>query len=345
MRRIIPILMCLTALAAVSQTGTREALRTLCSDAAKGNATAIYHLARLHDTGYDSIPKDSIRAISLFRQAAEKGYAPAQNRLGYHLLHAQEQDTRLEGIEWLEKAAMQGDHTAESNLGWLLLGNEGVERNLDNARFWLERAAAAEVPAAQGMLAQILSAPNPPIAPDTLRAAALYEASINGGILSNTLPLIDLMREHWRRLTPAKALSTGLRFFRGRAPIIGVILFEQITDTTPHPPTSDIQANPAESNIQANPSKGEDTPFSSDEEREVYAEALYRLGDAYGRAVGVAYDPQHSLQYYYRAAVAGNAAARKIIAQLLDQYPDALDTLTTDPDHRSASYWYQLLPQ
>lgn len=44
---------------------------------------ALYRMSVILEQGYDSIPRDSIRSISLLIKSAEKGFGEAQNYLGY----------------------------------------------------------------------------------------------------------------------------------------------------------------------------------------------------------------------------------------------------------------------
>lgn len=304
-------------------TPQREALRELCRAADSGESQAIYQLARLYDTGYDSIPRDSVHALALFEQSARRGLPAAQNRYGYELIRRGAPTDRLEGIEWMTQAAMQGDASAESNLGWLFLGNSGIDRNLENAAFWLQRAAKRGVPAAESMLGDLYRDGLGGLPTDTLTAATLYDSAIEHGVHDAALKLIAMQRPRWQRLTPAEAIAEGLRYYRGRAPYIGVMLFEQAAnDSTPHSNTT--------------------------LDRQAKAQALALLGDATGRAIGADYNQEQSLGYYYHAAVAGNPSAQFVIAELLDMYPDALAHLISSEhtgnddvaDHASAQYWY-----
>ena len=71
------------AVASDVATERRMAVRKLAERADSGGAKALYDLAMLYDTGYDSIPVDSARSTALYRLSAERGYAPAQNYLGF----------------------------------------------------------------------------------------------------------------------------------------------------------------------------------------------------------------------------------------------------------------------
>ncbi|MDE7159449.1 MAG: sel1 repeat family protein [Muribaculaceae bacterium] len=54
------------------------------------------------------------------------------------------------------------------------------------------------------------------------------------------------------------------------------------------------------------------------------------LGGAYSRGQGVPYSFPRSVEYFLHAAVAGDVASRRVIAEMLQQMPDALDALPLD---------------
>ena len=58
--------------------------------------------------------QDVPRALLLFREAAERGYADSQCRLGLYLLESA--DTRAEALTWLRKARSQGHMAAIQTL-------------------------------------------------------------------------------------------------------------------------------------------------------------------------------------------------------------------------------------
>lgn len=88
---------------------------------------------------------DLIKAEELWRKAAKQGYAPAQLRLAYYL-DKSEQDQ--EAVEWYRKAAEQGDAQGEYDLGTMYAAGEGVKKDLNQARIWIERAAQKDFLAA-----------------------------------------------------------------------------------------------------------------------------------------------------------------------------------------------------
>jgi len=81
---------------------------------------------------------DVITAMSLFRRAADAGYAPAQARLG-DILDAAEEDAQA--VEFYRKAASQNLAAGEYGLGRMYDKGEGVARDPAEALKWYRRAA------------------------------------------------------------------------------------------------------------------------------------------------------------------------------------------------------------
>lgn len=81
---------------------------------------------------------DLARTTELLRNAVQQGYAPAQVRLGYLLDKAEFNE---EAVGWYRKAAEQGHAGGEYGLGYMYAIGEGVEKNLEQARTWIMRAA------------------------------------------------------------------------------------------------------------------------------------------------------------------------------------------------------------
>lgn len=87
-------------------------------------------------------PEDEQRACDLFRQAADKGYAASQYRLGYCYESGQgvEQDFSVAN-QWYERAADQGHVDAQYKLGHSYRVGRGVEIDLAAALRWYKMAA------------------------------------------------------------------------------------------------------------------------------------------------------------------------------------------------------------
>ena len=300
------------------QSERREALNALLSRANNGDAKALYDLSVLYDTGYDSIPVDSVKSTALLRLSAEKGYAPARNYLGFRYFNGEAVTQNVDSaLYWITKAAAAGDIKAANNLGFLLSNSDKVTHDYGQAVAWLSKAAEAGLPTAQATLADLLrqglGAPA-----DTVKAVELYTAAIRGGLPDAELKLLSMMGKKWEALPSDSALSLGKFYYLNNAPFIGVTLFENAA---------------ADDN----------------------ADALALLGDAYSRGEGVDYNHDLSADYFLRAALGGQSSAQFVIGELLDIFPDALTAEALMPtlvsfygtaenipaDVFSAPYWYE----
>ncbi len=291
MRRLFPFLIIILSVAGTvaSEEVTRQriAVREVAAKAGKGDPKAIYDLAVLHDLGYDSIPKDSLRSTALYRRAALSGYPPAQNYLGFRYFNGESVTQNVDSaLFWLAKAAGNGDAKAAGNLGFLLANSDAVTRDYPQALKWLTIAADAGIPTGEAMLADLyrqgLGTPA-----DTVKAVELYNSAIEKGLQDAELKLMAMMNGKWMKLPADSLLRTGLFYYTHRAPAIGISLFEKLAS----------EGNP---------------------------KALALLGDAYSRGVGVGYDHDRSTAYFLEAALLGDPSAQFIIAELLDIFPDAL---------------------
>lgn len=240
------------------------------------------------------------------RQKAEEGDSEAMNYLGYLLISGEEgvEKDVAEGLEWLARAAKAGDVKAASNLGWLYLQGEVVDRNPELAAKWLDQAAEAGLPVAQSILGD-LYLEGTGVRQDSLAADSLYREAFEGGLRDAGFKLYNLNADKYASLSPEEKVKTGIYYYLSSVPSEGVKLF-----------------------------------YMAAEEGDARAMAL--LGDAYTRATGVPYDHALSLKYYVEAARAGNPSAMFVIGELLDIFPDALkgnedwEDLPNDP-----FFWYE----
>ena len=93
---------------------------------------------------------DVVDAMNHYRRAARQGYAPAQVRLAYILDAA---EFNAEAVEWYRRAAEAGDPEGLYGLGQMYLKGEGIERDRDQGRDWIVRAAEAGLTSAMRVLA------------------------------------------------------------------------------------------------------------------------------------------------------------------------------------------------
>ena len=77
-------------------------------------------------------------SLSLWRKAAQAGYAPSQVWLG-DILDKGDED--VEAAAWYQKAADQGNADGEYGLGQMYLKGEGVKKDAEKALLYFERAA------------------------------------------------------------------------------------------------------------------------------------------------------------------------------------------------------------
>lgn len=281
------------ALKADEREERRAVLERVSAMAEQGDPESLYQMYTVYNRGFDTIPADSVKAITMLRLAAQGGHKEAQNMLGYRLYRGDgvERDVE-EGLAWLEQAAIAGHLKAAGNLGYLLLYGEGVVHDYENAAYWLQRAADGEIATAQSMLGDLYR-DGTGVAKDTQVADSLYRQSLRNGLTDSAYKLLDMHEEAWSVADPQVCITEGLNFYLSGAPEVGVRLFEIAAD------------------------KGD-------------SHAMALLGDAYTRGLGVGYNHGKALDMYARAAAEGNPSAMFIIGELLEILPDSLDTLSDD---------------
>lgn len=193
MKRFLPVLIIIVLLcgciwAQEEMRDYRPALRQLVERADSGDAKSLYELATLHDRGFDTIPVDSVRSSALYLMAAEKGYAPAMNFIGFRYYKGEAVRRDIDSaLYWIRKAGDAGDITAAANLGYLLTEGEEVPHDDEEAVKWLTIAAAQGVREAQ-------------------------------------FKLVDLMEDKWAALPMDSSLSLGIKYYTDKAPVVGIVL-------------------------------------------------------------------------------------------------------------------------
>jgi TPR repeat protein len=127
------------------QAGTSEAAvraaSLLRSAAADGVAAAHHLLGVLAESGLVG-PVDFAAAAASYQQAATLGFAPAQVRYGFALLHGRGVQREVFHAEtWLRRAALTGDIQAAAVVGYLYARDGDLPPNYVEAAAWLLRAA------------------------------------------------------------------------------------------------------------------------------------------------------------------------------------------------------------
>ncbi len=134
------------AVAAVHRKDYPAAVRLLEPLARGGDAQAQLQLAQLYYHGH-GVRESDAEAVRWLERAARQGLADAQFQLGnmyaYGLapLPAEQDGARL-AAQWYFEAARQGHAEAQYSLGILFLTGSGVLPSPEEARKWIERAAA-----------------------------------------------------------------------------------------------------------------------------------------------------------------------------------------------------------
>ncbi len=281
----------------------RNVIREFARKAEAGDPEALYQMAMLHERGYDSIPRDSVRARNLLERSAELGSLKAGNLLGYELIKQGD----ISGLNWIEKAAMAGDAKAQSNIGFLLLNSDIVERDPAKAAYWLERAAAGGVAAASSMLGDLYR-DGDGVAQDSLQAESHYYAALDAGLVDAAYKLVDMMGSEWQELPDSAQYQKALYLYNHRAPDAALPIFIRLSDIAT--------------------------------DKEVKGKSLAIIGDAHTRGAGVSYSHEKSLEYYYKAAEEGDPSAAFVIGELLEIFPDSLQSFTPNKEEESPQYWY-----
>ncbi len=121
--------------------GYAGALRLYRQAAQAGFAPAQNNLAMMYEEGLGVAP-DLELAIQWYQRSADLGEANAQHHLGKMLLDGRGLDQDIDqGIQWIERAAAQGHAAACADLGLFYSRGEYLEKDMDKARYWWQRAA------------------------------------------------------------------------------------------------------------------------------------------------------------------------------------------------------------
>lgn len=179
---------------------------------------ACYALGRLHEVGEGGVQLDKTKAVGLYKLAAERGYPPAQNKLGWmynkgegiqpdeveavkwrilaaeggHTLaqynlgamyqRGKGQKDKEEAVRWFTLSAKGGNTAAQSFLGWMYDEGEGVQEDKEEAAKWYRRAAEGGFTTAQINLGWMYRS-GEGVQMDTKEAIKWYRHALDGGDL------------------------------------------------------------------------------------------------------------------------------------------------------------------
>jgi len=144
----------------------------------------------------DGVPQDYSQAAEYMRQAAEAGYALAQNDLGvYYAKGLGVKQDYAEAAKWYRKAADQGDPLAEYSLGRICLEGRGVPTNVVESLAWYKKAADQNQPDALLALGYLYFEGHEGIRADWREALHWFQKAVAAG-RAGALNSIGFMYEH-----------------------------------------------------------------------------------------------------------------------------------------------------
>lgn len=122
-----------------------QAARILQPLANAGDAKAQYHLGMLLYAGH-GVPENEKLAVDLLTKSAKQGNVDAMYQLGNAYTFGNDTprlvvDADVEAAQWYFKAAKAGNAEAQYSLGLLFMAGKGVERNNQEANYWMQLAA------------------------------------------------------------------------------------------------------------------------------------------------------------------------------------------------------------
>ena len=120
---------------------TREALRFLEMGIEASVPRAKFMLAEAYDKGSLGLPKDYQRAFNWYALAARDGVAEAKSAMAYYFvrgLHGVQDN--LAALHWYHQAAKAGHVESMTAYAWMLMHGKGQARDIDEARYYLQKA-------------------------------------------------------------------------------------------------------------------------------------------------------------------------------------------------------------
>ncbi|NKB61273.1 MAG: hypothetical protein GKR95_03735 [Gammaproteobacteria bacterium] len=122
------------------------------TEANAGSVEAQFNMGILYYEG-KGVEKDRQKSIFWFRRAAEAGHAQAQYNLGHLLLEKQQDLAKVKtGVGWWKKSAENGSILAQYNYGKALFYGLAIEQSLEQAHYWISKAARSGEGASQKFL-------------------------------------------------------------------------------------------------------------------------------------------------------------------------------------------------
>lgn len=265
--------------------------------AAAGDASALRGLANLHREGR-GVAKDGPRALALLTQSAQAHDAQAQYELGLAYTDGDlvPQDY-AQCVHWYERSAAQGHRGAINNLADKLEHGLGVAQDLERAVALYRQAADMNISAAWYSLAR-MAAEGRGMARDLDEAVRRMTVAAEHGF-SDAVALLATYRQEQDAARGAAAQQA----LAGAAGLDPVALYDLASATDDPDVPSTL---PVAFALYVKAAQGG------------HAESQYQVGFRYRRGLGVAVDPAKAMEWFKRAAAAGNGYAKEDLGELYE---------------------------
>jgi TPR repeat protein len=169
-------------------------LADVVNAANRGDPAAQNQLGVKYAQGENPIPRDDIKAVSLYRQAANQGFAKAETNLGDMYLFGRGglQQSNSDAASWYLKAAQQDWPDAQYRLAYLYEKGLGTDKDPAHAAQLYQSAADHGYAEAQNVLGTLYATGGDGLKEDDKQAVAWYQKAADQGFAKAQKNLGDL---------------------------------------------------------------------------------------------------------------------------------------------------------
>jgi serine/threonine-protein kinase len=169
-------------------------LADVVNAANRGDPAAQNQLGVKYAQGENPIPRDDIKAVSLYRQAANQGFAKAETNLGDMYLFGRGglQQSNSDAASWYLKAAQQDWPDAQYRLAYLYEKGLGTDKDPAHAAQLYQSAADHGYAEAQNVLGTLYATGGDSLKEDDKQAVAWYQKAADQGFAKAQKNLGDL---------------------------------------------------------------------------------------------------------------------------------------------------------
>ena len=274
---------------------TERDVKTLQKQSSEGNLEAMTRLAEAYQYGWGGLAKDQEEAVSLYRQAAEAGYAEAQYQMGrvYDFGNGEEQNYD-EAFAWYMRAAEQGHASAQREVGLFYSMGRSVRKDYTEAMNWYKLEAEQNEPYALRDLG-LMYARGDGVEADTVEAMWYYMQAVEQGYIGAYHDLGNLYLIYNMEREPDKAAEW---FAKGAEAGDSFSAF----DLAKMYETGD--------GVEQSYAKAFDLYMQYSD---YHSEAQYNLGRYYEEGLGVEADREQAIAWYQKAADLGHQKAKEAL--------------------------------